>query len=107
MRLLPRATPKTVHAGDVVAFRSPLTVAAAAGAGVGGLGGFAAAALEPELLQVCSADVACDCWLVALEPELLQVCSGCRVDACCAAGWSAVQLAGGLHEVGCCWAATP
>lgn len=51
VRLLPRATPKTVHTGDVVAFRSPLTVAAAAGAGAGGLGGFAAAALEPELLQ--------------------------------------------------------
>lgn len=57
VRLLPRASPKTLHTGDVVAFRSPLTVAAAAGAGVGGLGGFAAAALEPELLQVGSSQL--------------------------------------------------
>ncbi|PRW05766.1 mitochondrial inner membrane protease subunit 2-like [Chlorella sorokiniana] len=52
VRLLPRPSSKTVHTGDVVAFRSPLTVAAAAGAGAGGgLGSFAAAALDPELLQ--------------------------------------------------------
>lgn len=55
VRLLPRASPKTVFTGDVVAFRSPLTVAAAgAGPGGVGLGGFAAAALDPELLQVAA-----------------------------------------------------
>lgn len=61
VRLLPRASPKTLHTGDVVAFRSPLTVAAAAGAGAGGLGGFAAAALDPELLQVGSCTAAANC----------------------------------------------
>ena len=51
VRLLPRPSERSVHAGDVVAFASPFTTATVAAAGGGGGLGVAAAALGPEQLQ--------------------------------------------------------